>query len=68
MSESLAAGVGPLGIHVLIVEPGAFRTRVRPRPHAPLPENHRRLHVDPPDPPATGAVDEMDGSQPGDPD
>ncbi|NML52516.1 SDR family NAD(P)-dependent oxidoreductase [Streptomyces sp. R302] len=26
MSEALAAEVGPLGIHVLIVEPGAFRT------------------------------------------
>lgn len=26
MSEALAAEVGPLGVHVLIVEPGAFRT------------------------------------------
>jgi NAD(P)-dependent dehydrogenase (short-subunit alcohol dehydrogenase family) len=33
MSEALAKEVGPLGIHVTIVEPGAFRTNLLVREH-----------------------------------
>jgi NAD(P)-dependent dehydrogenase (short-subunit alcohol dehydrogenase family) len=66
MSESLAAEVAPLGIRVLIVEPGAFRTEF----------GARRMHrsattIDAYTPtvgPTRTVVDEMDGNQPGDPD
>jgi NAD(P)-dependent dehydrogenase (short-subunit alcohol dehydrogenase family) len=65
ISESLAAEVGPLGIRVLIVEPGAFRTEF----------GASRMHrssavIDdyiPTVGPTRAAVDAMDGSQPGDP-
>lgn len=64
ISECLAAEVAPLGIRVLIVEPGAFRTEF----------GGRRLHrsaeltayaetVGP----TRAGVDAMDGKQPGDP-
>jgi NAD(P)-dependent dehydrogenase (short-subunit alcohol dehydrogenase family) len=65
ISESLAAEVEPLGIRVLIVEPGAFRTEF----------GAARMHrsktiIDEYAPtvgPTRAAVDAMDGSQPGDP-
>lgn len=66
MSESLAAEVGPLGIRVLIVEPGAFRTEFgADRMH-----RSRTIIDDYADTagPTRAAVDQMDGSQPGDPD
>ncbi|MGO9496553.1 MAG: oxidoreductase [Solirubrobacteraceae bacterium] len=66
MSESLAAEVGPLGIRVLIVEPGAFRTEFgADRMH-----RSRTIIDDYADTagPTRTAVDQMDGSQPGDPD
>ncbi|MFZ0971289.1 MAG: oxidoreductase [Solirubrobacteraceae bacterium] len=66
MSESLAAEVGPLGIRVLIVEPGAFRTEFgADRMH-----RSRMIIDDYADTagPTRTAVDQMDGSQPGDPD
>jgi NAD(P)-dependent dehydrogenase (short-subunit alcohol dehydrogenase family) len=66
MSESLAAEVGPLGIRVLIVEPGAFRTEFG------ADRMHRsRTIIDAyadTAGPTRAAVDQMDGSQPGDPD
>jgi NAD(P)-dependent dehydrogenase (short-subunit alcohol dehydrogenase family) len=65
MSESLAAEVGPLGIRVLIVEPGAFRTEFgASRMH-----RSRKVIDDyaPTAGPTRAAVDEMDGTQPGDP-
>jgi NAD(P)-dependent dehydrogenase (short-subunit alcohol dehydrogenase family) len=66
ISESLAAEVAPLGIRVLIVEPGAFRTEF----------GGGRMHrsgrlIDDYTPtvgPTRAAVDGMDGTQPGDPD
>lgn len=66
ISEALAAEIGPLGIKVLIVEPGAFRTEFGGE------RMHRsRTRID--DYASTvgltrTAVDHMDGSQPGDPD
>jgi NAD(P)-dependent dehydrogenase (short-subunit alcohol dehydrogenase family) len=66
MSESLAAEVGPLGIRTLIVEPGAFRTEFgADRMH-----RSRTIIDDYADTagPTRAAVDQMDGSQPGDPD
>jgi NAD(P)-dependent dehydrogenase (short-subunit alcohol dehydrogenase family) len=64
LSEALAAEVAPFGVRVLIVEPGALRTEF----------GGRRLHrSDPIDEyqvstgPTRAAVDNMDGTQPGDP-
>ena len=66
MSESLAAELGPLGIRVLIVEPGAFRTEFGAE------RMHRTSTIIADYAPTSGvtraAVDDMDGSQPGDPD
>jgi NAD(P)-dependent dehydrogenase (short-subunit alcohol dehydrogenase family) len=66
ISESLAAEVAALGIRVLIIEPGAFRTEFGGR------RMHRsRNAIDAYTPtvgPTRMAVDEMDGTQAGDPD
>jgi NAD(P)-dependent dehydrogenase (short-subunit alcohol dehydrogenase family) len=65
ISESLATEVAPLGIRVLIVEPGAFRTEFGAG------RMHRSATVIddyiPTVGPTRAAVDAMDGSQPGDP-
>lgn len=64
MSESLAAEVAPLGIRVLIVEPGAFRTEFGGA------AMHRSRSLDAYTAtvgPTRDAVDAMDGNQPGDP-
>jgi NAD(P)-dependent dehydrogenase (short-subunit alcohol dehydrogenase family) len=65
ISESLAAEVAPLGIRMLIVEPGAFRTEFGAG------RMHRSTTViddyTPTVGPTRAAVDAMDGSQPGDP-
>ena len=63
MSEALAAEVGPLGITVLVVEPGSFRTRL-------FANNSASAHIE--DYAETvGATRDMvqtgDGQQPGDP-
>jgi NAD(P)-dependent dehydrogenase (short-subunit alcohol dehydrogenase family) len=64
LSEALAAEVRPFGIHVLVVEPGAFRTEFG---------GHRMHRSRVIDAYATTsgatrtAVDAMDGTQPGDP-
>jgi NAD(P)-dependent dehydrogenase (short-subunit alcohol dehydrogenase family) len=64
ISESLAAEVAPLGIRVLVVEPGAFRTAFgggamrRSRDIGVYAETVG---------PTRAAVDAMDGAQPGDP-
>jgi NAD(P)-dependent dehydrogenase (short-subunit alcohol dehydrogenase family) len=64
ISESLAAEVAPLGIRVLVVEPGAFRTSFgggamrRSRDIGVYAETVG---------PTRAAVDAMDGAQPGDP-
>jgi NAD(P)-dependent dehydrogenase (short-subunit alcohol dehydrogenase family) len=65
LSESLAAEVGPLGIHVLIVEPGAFRTEFGGA------RMHRSREIDAYADtvgPTRAMIDSMDGTQPGDPD
>ncbi|MDB5714444.1 MAG: family NAD(P)-dependent oxidoreductase [Sphingomonadales bacterium] len=65
MSEALAGEVGPLGIKVTIVEPGAFRTNLLVRDHvksmSAIPDYER----------SAGAIREristMGGTEPGDP-
>ncbi len=64
ISECLAAEVGPLGIRVLIVEPGAFRTEfggARLHRSAELPDYAETVG------PTRAGLDAMDGTQPGDP-
>jgi NAD(P)-dependent dehydrogenase (short-subunit alcohol dehydrogenase family) len=65
ISESLAAEVAQLGIRVLIVEPGAFRTEFG------ADRMHRSATIidyyTPTVGPTRAAIDAMDGSQPGDP-
>ncbi len=64
LSEALAAEAEPLGIRVLIVEPGAFRTAFGGR------GMHRSGRIDAYEPtvgPTRAGIDSMDGSQPGDP-
>jgi NAD(P)-dependent dehydrogenase (short-subunit alcohol dehydrogenase family) len=64
LSESLAAEVGPLGIQVLIVEPGAFRTEFGGA------RMHRSRQIDAYADtvgPTRANIDAMDGTQPGDP-
>jgi NAD(P)-dependent dehydrogenase (short-subunit alcohol dehydrogenase family) len=65
LSESLAAEVEPLGIRVLIVEPGAFRTEFGGA------RMHRSRTIDAYTEtvgPTRASIDAMDGMQPGDPD
>jgi NAD(P)-dependent dehydrogenase (short-subunit alcohol dehydrogenase family) len=65
LSESLAAEVEPLGIRVLIVEPGAFRTEFGGA------RMHRSREIDAyagAVGPTRAMIDSMDGTQPGDPD
>lgn len=64
LSESLAAEVAPMGIDVMIVEPGAFRTQFGgARMHR---SREIPAYVETVGPTRT-AVDAMDGTQPGDP-
>jgi NAD(P)-dependent dehydrogenase (short-subunit alcohol dehydrogenase family) len=64
LSEALAAEVGPFGVRVLIVEPGAFRTEFGGQ------RMHRSRIIEAyavSTGPTRAAVDGMNGTQPGDP-
>ena len=64
LSEALAAEVGPLGIRVLVVEPGAFRTGfggARMQRSEPMEAYAGTVG------PTRDLVDGMEGTQPGDP-
>ncbi len=64
LSESLAAEVGAMGIDVMIVEPGAFRTEfggTRMHRSREIPAYAETVG------PTRAGVDAMDGTQPGDP-
>jgi NAD(P)-dependent dehydrogenase (short-subunit alcohol dehydrogenase family) len=64
MSTSLAAEVGPMGIRVLIVEPGSFRTEFggsRMQRSGAIPAYRETVG------PNRDYIDEIDGTQPGDP-
>lgn len=64
MSEALAAELAPLGIKVLIVEPGLFRTEVsagKSERLAPIADYDAAIV------PMQGVVDNLHGNQPGDP-
>ena len=63
MSEALADEVGPLGIRVLIVEPGAFRTSLFGNVSASAPIADYAATVGP----TRRMVEAGDGTQPGDP-
>ena len=65
LSEALAAEVAPYGIHVLIVEPGAFATSFGGGRSQISPDSGHYGHTVGPQ---RAAVSTMDGSQPGDPD
>jgi NAD(P)-dependent dehydrogenase (short-subunit alcohol dehydrogenase family) len=64
ISESLAAEVAPLGIHVLIVEPGAFRTEFG---GARMHRSRELAAYAPTVGPTRAYIDGSDGTQPGDP-
>jgi len=64
ISEALAAEVAPLGLSVLIVEPGAFRTRLFGAAFRSMPEmDAYRETVGP----TRAYVEQSEGKQPGDP-
>ncbi len=63
-SEALAAEVGPLGIRVLVVEPGAFRTSFS---GAALGQSARIPAYDTTVGPTREMITGIDGAQPGDP-
>jgi NAD(P)-dependent dehydrogenase (short-subunit alcohol dehydrogenase family) len=64
ISESLAAEVAPLGIHVLIVEPGAFRTEFG---GARMHRSRELAAYAPTVGPTRAYIDSSDGTQRGDP-
>lgn len=63
-SEALAAEVGPLGVRVLVVEPGAFRTSFS---GAALGRSARIAAYDTTVGPTRDMITGIDGTQPGDP-